>query len=655
MKRNLSLIFLFLFAFGATMFAQTNRNLKAPPGFQKTTKPSVPAVKKQAVTGLEEGTSSPVNIPPAENSFVDQVFGVTTYDLQSNSNLGSRIHNFGDGKVAGVWTISLTGSEAAGFADRGTGYNSTDNLGVAGAPPAAKVESVRTGFPSYFVDGGNEEWIFAHAAVPPSTVTLQIHYAHRPVGGTTWTEGNVPFTTPNGGLWARACAGGPDGKTLHVIYLTTPVGNMGVLVDGLDGSLRYSRSQNGGATWDIVDLAVPGIDATKWVGVNADAYSIDANGSTVAIGVFSTDNDVLMIKSSDNGDSWDTPRVVNDFPLDHYRIGDAYDPADVAAYIDPAIWPAPNGIIDTWAMLTTDGSGNVLVDNDGIVHVVAPSLFIRDSIFDGTTAYNYYPGDLLGIIYWNESMNDDEGIINAGAVDLDGDGFWGAADSEIYADGYGDAFCSGASLGMDDEARLYVSYTAHHDLFRDGDNFHYRQPFVNRSEPGDYLSWNTPQTVLDFRIVGDTDLVKFSENYFASMAKKVDNHVHVLWQQDYTLGLTLRITNNQDPLENNIVYQAYPLEYFVVGTKEPVTKVDVSVSPNPTAGLAELRFQIDKSQDIQVEVFDALGALVQTRSAFAPAGPITVEVNTSAFANGLYYVRVNGTNVAGQAKLMVAK
>lgn len=434
-----------------------------------------------------------------------------------------RIHNWGDGKVSAAWMLSQQPEgDPLGYLDRGTGYN-TNASGNFLAPATVRQESVRTGFPSYFVTGSGEEWILSHVGLSASSNA--VHFAHKPGTGTTWTEGTVPTTTPNGGLWVRACAGGTSGNTIHLLYLTTPVGNGGVLVDGMNGQIKYCRSTNGGQTWDIIDFSLPGINSTKFVGFNAEEYVIDASGNTVAIGIFSLFNDAVMIKSTDNGSTWDSPRIVNDIPLEHYKLDDDYTFDDIAVAFDPDLAPTPNGIIDSLAFLTTDATGTVMVDNDELVHVFYSPLFVNDA--DETQPannYQYYPGYNSGIVYWNELRDDNSGIVAAFSPDINGDGVLGSPDNPtptIYAAGYGDAFCTGASAGIDADGRLYVTFITPHELFFDQNGNFYRQPFIANSALGDWETWSIAKPVLDSTLVEDYVSTAFTECYFASMAKAV--------------------------------------------------------------------------------------------------------------------------------------
>jgi hypothetical protein len=647
MKRNLSLLLLTLFACGS-LFAQ--RNLKAPQGYQKPTKVATASKFQKLVTGLEEGNGN-ATVPPANSFFTEQLFGTTTYDLQSNAATPTLIHNWGNGVVSGVWTMSLTGSEIAGFADRGTGYNKTDASGAPGPAPTARLEPVRTGFSRYCVTDAGIEFVCSHQGL--TATTYAIYTCRKAASATSWTFATIPTTTPNGGLWSRTAAGGTNGNTIHVIYFTTPTAFGGVTVDGLDGNIRYCRSTDGGATWDIVDGALPGLNDTNWgAGISTEGYAIDASGDVVAITLFNFTGDCVMYKSEDNGTTWAAPRIVHNFPLPNsWDFDDGYTFDDIASEYNPDIFP------DSLAILTSDETGNVLVDESGNVHVAFGTCFIQDPDTTQDNSLNWYPGSNLGIVYWNDLMDDNAGTICGYSPDLNGDGVWGYDDSELYAyDGYGFVTMStGPTLGLNTEDnQVYVAYNANHEILRNADNFHFKQPFINRSAPGDYATWEEPNAVLDFSIVSDTDIVKFSEYYFASMAKNVGDHAHILYQQDFTLGLNLIIAGNQEGESNNIGYIAYP-KALSVDAKEPIVNVDLSVSPNPASTQATVRFQMEKGADLRFEVYDAMGKLVQSRSTFAPAGPVAVDVNTAALTNGLYIVRMQAGNAVGQVKLMVAK
>jgi hypothetical protein len=88
----------------------------------------------------------------------EDTIGNTYYDLQTYASCQNRIYVYDDGTIGATWTIGMNPSA---FADRGTGYNYFD--GTSWQPwPTARIESQRTGWPSYAPFGINGEIIVAH-------------------------------------------------------------------------------------------------------------------------------------------------------------------------------------------------------------------------------------------------------------------------------------------------------------------------------------------------------------------------------------------------------------------------------------------------------------------------------------------------------------
>ncbi len=71
----------------------------------------------------------------------------------------------------------------------------------------------------------------------------------------------------------------------------------------------------------------------------------------------------------------------------------------------------------------------------------------------------------------------------------------------------------------------------------------------------------------------------------------------------------------------------------------------LTAAPNPTSGTLRLALALPAAQTVTAEAFDALGRRVWQASLPMAAGPQTVDIDASAWAPGVYVVRV----VAGQA------
>ena len=120
-----------------------------------------------------------------------------------------------------------------------------------------------------------------------------------------------------------------------------------------------------GATWDITDAIIPGLDSEFMFSDGTDAYAIDARGETSTDSRLQQHSDINVYKSTDNGDTWET-MTAYDFPLERYRDRPGYTFEDLPPY-DPA---QP----DSLAIFTSDDSGALLLDQDGMAHVLLPDV-----------------------------------------------------------------------------------------------------------------------------------------------------------------------------------------------------------------------------------------------------------------------------------------
>ena len=169
--------------------------------------------------------------------------GNTVYDLQSNKLLGNRVCRFEDGTIGTVWTMGLS---ATSFPDRGTGYNYYNGTSW-GTMPAGRIESLRTGWPSIAPLGENGEIIVSH-----DFTNFVLYLLTRENKGTgDWTE--TAFTYSSGPprlAWPRLMTGGEDNLVVHMLANTYEA------YQGMTTGTVYSRSTDGGLTWDIENILI---------------------------------------------------------------------------------------------------------------------------------------------------------------------------------------------------------------------------------------------------------------------------------------------------------------------------------------------------------------------------------------------------------------
>lgn len=594
--------------------------------FSQAKVPQLPVEQRIAVDrdtrawlGNEEVPSTPINnlvssgieVTNHRNvTVVQEIIGITIYDLQSNSSVQRRILENGNDRSA-AWTMGLTPNL---FNDRGTGYNEYVN-GEWSEEPYERLENVRTGWPSLLQTESGRTVIINHASV-----STPLHMVYRDAGSSNWQESDLPLGDTPGQLWPRAAAGGPDGNSIHVIYITTPEANDGVPYEGQDGALLYARSLDGGDTWDVANHIFPETDATQFIRFSGDTYSIDARGNTVAFAVFNSLADSFVMISDDNGETWEK-RLLVDFPVDMYVIDSGL----------PEVGEDWNDDGFNTEFFNTDNVGSVLVDHDGKVHVFYGDMYYSDTdLTDG--AFQFFPG-VNGLSYWNSDMDDDTRETIAFTYDLNGDGM-------LSLDGLPRYFCGMASMpsaGITAAGEIYVSYSALMETHSTG-LLNYRHIYVVRSSDGG-ATWTTENAC---NLTPDLDF-DFFENVFGAMLRDINNDVRIVYQRDFEPGLHIRGEEHPSVI-NDIVYMSIALDQFeaceagedieYVAIEEPLDDRDVEIYPNPAN--ATVNIVINKLGTAQVRIFDMNGRMVFERQNALSV----VRFDASELASGNYIVQV---------------
>ena len=624
---------------------------------------SVFVTPQTGVTGLENYINAPeIPVSEAMGSEVavrqqfQETIGESYYDLQTNSSNRRLLYRHDDGQLSACWTL---GDNAAGWPNRGSGYNHSDGSAWGPITTERLEATTRTGWANVVGVADGTDRIFAHNFTDGSYGITTLSNASG-----DWVEGEVPTNTPVGVLWPRAAVGGPDGNTIHVIGITTPEGGLGgVNYEGVNGHVLYFRSTDGGDTWDKVDVVLPGIDSLGYGYMSADTYYVDASGETVAIGIFPTWGDVRIVKSTDNGENW-TMHTPNDFPVDDLGFMDSITQADI-----PLDTFAINQLDDDRAIYTTDNSGHLIVDNDGNVHAMWGQTWVRldpgGIINDG---WNFYPGAQLSIAYWNESMGDNTHMDIGGVIDYDGDGAW-TVDNDIPATG--EAYVSYPIASVDGEGNIFVAYSAIVEYFNENANNngtvtaqHYRHVHMTASLDGG-ATWglgpNAPDEIYDLPNAETFETPAFIsaiESTFPSLAKKADDsHVHIVYQQDFEPGDQLTGNGDADPIGfNEIVYVRLDVQNFSIETnaEEVVEVLTSELAPNPATDFAKVSYTLEQTADVSIEIFNLMGQHVRTSlDARRQAGVNAHNINVANLPTGVYLVHLTAGNSIATHKLIV--
>jgi len=574
------------------------------------------------------------------NTIDDVRIGTTTYDLQSNASVDNRLIRHSDGTISATWTMSA--QFAAAYSDRGTGYNFHD--GSSWDPdPTARLESSRGGWPSVLATSSGKEIAITH-----NTDNGYLLMTHRPsTGSGAWTEQIISSMDSNGVytdiIWNRAVIGGSNNETIHMVGVIAPTGLGGAIWNGLDGALVYYRSQDGGDTWDIQDMQLPTLDTSKYTGFNGDDYAIAAQGETVVVAYFGGWDDSVILKSTDNGNTWNET-VFLDFPVDKYVNDSGLD-------LDG------DGVMDS--LYTADGAGTVVLDGNNDAHVFFGNMRVLDAdLSDGNTSYF---GGTSGLMYWNESMGPDDASnatissslwysslpqMIASAQDLDGDGILNYVGIPTY---YLSLDCM-PSAGIDNQGNIFVSYSSLMENVDNGSQ-NFRHVHVVKSMDGG-TTWSAPKDVTEW-----TDWGGAQECVFARMDRNVDDKIRLIYQKDFEPGLAVR--GDEDIIDMNEIRYLELDTTELSGTSTDITNnnldIEFSVYPNPAKNQISVDFSSTNNKSSNLIISDILGKTVKEFSVNSSNGINRLEINLNNLNDGIYFVNFSNNDIKSTKKLVITK
>jgi hypothetical protein len=556
----------------------------------------------------------PVNqtVASHERAVNETTVGRTFYDLQSNSSLSNRLVTNPDGTMGCVWTM---GMEATSFPDRGTGYNFWD--GTAWGPePTARIETIRTGWPAY-APWGAGEIVFSHNGLTSGAMGLE--FCKRDVRGTgAWTETVVPGPENMADVtWPRTCTSGENHDVIHLLSCNDAAASY----TGQAASMFYSRSTDGGATWDPNMVVMDGTGSEFYTEINADDYTMDSRDNVVAILVADAFRDLFYLKSVDNGENWEKVVVwENPYPFFDWNvtITDTFFCVDNSASI--AVGPAP------------DYKVNIVFGINRVLHDVVG------------TSYSYFPY-IDGIGFWQEGMpvfsnnihalagpqygyEDSEMIENYNYIgwtqDVDGDGTITLVTTNLPMAYRELGLSTMPTVAVDDQGRVFAAWASTTETY-DNVDYNFKKIWARAFENNEWGPF----------VHVTADIVHiFDESIYPQITAGNGNEVYVLYQADGTPGTALDA--DHDYQENRMIVAAVDKTDLLTGLgKENQLLNESSVSqnfPNPFNGTTTITVNLEKSANLSMVVTNMVGQQVQS-------------FDRGQVSTGTYYFEVNGTNL----------
>jgi PKD repeat protein len=97
-------------------------------------------------------------------------------------------------------------------------------------------------------------------------------------------------------------------------------------------------------------------------------------------------------------------------------------------------------------------------------------------------------------------------------------------------------------------------------------------------------------------------------------------------------------------LDNINIYAGSPSDDLVASIDEANAVDHITLYPNPTEGDVTVRFDVANSQEVNMEVVDVTGKLINTTRVNASTGANMVVLGTASMAPGMYFLKIDGSN-----------
>ena len=608
---------------------------------------------------------------------------LTYYDLQTNKLLGNRMYRFEDGSLG----VTATWSQVAqNFSDRGTGYDYYDGTGFifeedGEQSVTGRIESMKTGWPSYSQYGPEGEIIVSH------TGSNLVYYTREKKGEGEWQGPNeIPnpyeLGAPTADMtWPRVVTTGPNHDVIHVVAADSDD-------DGV--YLFYSKSTDG-ENWTTT--FIPTLEDWELAKYNADSYVMAANGNNVAIMLLGLMGHGYVIKSTDSGETWtkikfwDNPYAEYDWNTDENSLFGHSDDT----YIDDVEQYGPE-------------LGNICIDNNGMVHAAFSGHHYAH--LELGTGYTYWYGRTIdGIFYWNESMGTlqgpkwtcpDDGFViesdphnvcrmwwptdetgeyitrNWESVNLVGfltpdDHFSDFSSDNWEVSGYFQTPASMPTICVDETGTVGIAYSVP-DLSREmsSSNKYLRSIMVTFIEPGYVMGDATGEyseipgnVYYEWVKLQDADefMHSYDEAIYAICPTNTTNEEFWFgYQADDTPGLFAGSDAVQSAATDNFIWvQKVIPDYPDVNVNENVVNpmVNTRVYPNPASGEINIEVSASQASEMSISIYNIMGQNVMNQSVSLTTGMNTRPVNISELNSGIYFVTVKANGFENTMKFIV--
>ncbi len=565
--------------------------------------------------------SAPIIQKHFETGQDETLIGISYYDLQSYGSLGNRVYRYPDESIGATWTMGMM---PAGFQDRGTGYNYFD--GVAwGNIPETRIEEIRSGWPSYSPWDVNGEIIVSDADGQGVILFNRINK-----GTGEWVETILegPPGSPDIGF-PRVITSGTNHEVIHLFV------NSNQEYQNQERALLYARSSDGGMTWDPAFVVLNGTGSENYHAIYPDTYVLAAKESSVAILVASAWHDLFIMRSDDNGESWDK-YIVWDHPYPFFN------------------WNTT--ITDTF--FCVDNSASIEINENGEMHIV----------FGISNVAHLQPGNEFyinpycdGIGYWNQDMEPFSNHLHALAPP-----YYNLPNSEMVKD-YNyiawsmwepvippDPVLIYPQMGFSSMPSIYIEevsnditvlYSTCTDVNQNQNDTLHKNIWgriFNMDQWGPIFPLN-PEII---HIFDECIYPQIIHTQYSPSGKEIQ----FIFQADCCIGLAC--LGQQPWIENHILYKG---SYFVnIDDFQPISEIMVKNYPNPFDNFTIFNIYIIVPGKLFLKLFNPLGQLVrEVTISISEQGWNQFRLNAKGLEQGYYYYNITLNNKTASGKLII--
>lgn len=443
----------------------------------------------------------------------DEIIGSTYYDLQTWRAMQNRLFAYDDGTFGAVWNLSFNDP---GLTNKGIGYRYFDgNQWIGSSNPWESITSEWAVFPSYTAFGENGELCFSQGA------TGLIMCSRNEKGSGEWNE--VSFEGTNF-KHPVVVGSGVDHSIIQLLCLDPDSDFTGTNAQPQRGAILYSRSPDGGSTWDISNTILDGLGGDDYLGFTIGSYAwAEPRGEVLAFVAGDFHTDLVLMKSTDGGDNWQKT-IIWEHPYPFFELGSAV----------------------TDSFYCNDGGISVALDGEGKAHVA----FSLTRVFSFASPDSaWFQKDVGGVVYWNENRESFSNNIHALNP-------YGHPDSELVEDysliGWSPDINGNGELDLLDDFSNYPTpgictmpqiiaddYTGDVIVAWSGVTETYDNGLVNYRHIWARGGYNEGTYWGDFVHFTDDLIYIFSENVYPALANRFDyENIYLIFQEDNEPGLS---------------------------------------------------------------------------------------------------------------------